>query len=95
LTTNILKTKVAMESMLSLGATDPKTNPDIDAHIKAVKKSHEYQKLESELEQLRTERDTILSGKKNDYYMGLMHFALRPKLVNLVNEKFGLHAWVS
>lgn len=95
LTTDILKTKVAMESMLSLGATDPKTNPDIDAHIKAVKKSHEYQKLESELEQLRTERDTILSGKKNDYYMGLMHFALRPKLVNLVNEKFGLHAWVS
>lgn len=95
LTTDILKTKVAMESMLSLGATDPKTNPDVDAHIKAVKKSHEYQKLESELEQLRTERDTILSGKKNDYYMGLMHFALRPKLVNLINEKFGLHAWVS
>lgn len=95
LTTDILKTKVAMENMLSLGATDPKTNPDIDAHIKAVKKSHEYQKLESELEQLRTKRDTILSGKKNDYYMGLMHFALRPKLVNLVNEKFGLHAWVS
>lgn len=95
LTTDILKTKVAMESMLSLGATDPKTNPDIEAHIKAVKKSHEYQKLESDLEQLRTERDLILSGKKNDYYMGLMHFALRPKLVNLVNEKFGLHAWVS
>lgn len=95
LATDILKTKVAMESMLSLGATDPKTNPDVEAHIKAVKKSQEYQKLESELEQLRTERDTILSGKKNDYYMGLMHFALRPKLVNLVNEKFGLHAWVS
>lgn len=95
LATDILKTKVAMESMLSLGATDPKTNPDVEAHIKAVKKSHEYQKLESKLEQLRTKRDAILSGKYNDYYMGLMHFAGRTNLAQLINNKYGLHQYTT
>lgn len=95
LATDILKTKVAMESMLSLGATDPKTNPDVEAHIKAVKKSHEYQKLESKLEQLRTKRDAILSGKYNDYYMGLMHFAGRTNLAQLINNKYGLRQYTT
>lgn len=93
LATDILQTKIAMENMLSLGATDPKTNPDIEAHIKAVKKSHDYKKLETKLEELRTKRDTILSGKYNDRYMGLLHFAGRTNLARLMNNKYGLHQY--
>lgn len=93
LATNILQTKIAMENMLSLGATDPKTNPDIEAHIKVVKKSHDYKKLETELEELRTKRDAILSGKYNDRYMGLLHFAGRTNLARLMNNKYGLHQY--
>lgn len=93
LATDILQTKIAMENMLSLGATDPKTNPDIEAHIKAVKKSHDYKKLETELEELRNKRDAILSGKYNDRYMGLLHFAGRSNLARLMNNKYGLHQY--
>lgn len=93
LATDILQTKIAMENMLSLGATDPKTNPDIEAHIKAVKKSHDYKKLETKLEELRTKRDAILSGKYNDRYMGLLHFAGRTNLARLMNNKYGLHPY--
>lgn len=93
LATDILQTKIAMENMLSLGATDPKTNPDIEAHIKAVKKSHDYKKLETKLEELRTKRDAILSGKYNDRYMGLLHFAGRTNLARLMNNKYGLHQY--
>lgn len=93
LATDILQTKIAMENMLSLGATDPKTNPDIEAHIKAVKKSHDYKKLETKLEELRIKRDAILSGKYNDRYMGLLHFAGRTNLARLMNNKYGLHQY--
>ena len=93
LATDILQTKVAMENMLSLGATDPKTNPDIDTHIKAVKKNHDYKKLEIKLEELRAKRDAILSGKYNDRYMGLLHFAGRTNLARLMDNKYGLHQY--
>lgn len=92
--TQIVQKKAQLEEMLSLGATDPKTPADVDAHIKKVKKDPEYIKLHEELEALRTKRDNILKGQYNDYYMGLMQFALRPDLVNYFTGRFGKLRWV-
>lgn len=94
LATDIVKTKSEMESMLTPNVTDSKTPSDVDSHIKALQKNAKYIELKDKLEKLRAQRNAILSGQYNDYYMGLMYFALQPTLVNLVNNKFGLHKWV-
>ena len=93
LSEDILKTKLEMESMLTLGPMEPKTTSDVESHIKAVEKNAKYIELKNKLEKLRSERNAILSGQRNDYYMGLVHFAGRTNLARLMNNKYGLHQY--
>jgi hypothetical protein len=95
LATEILQSKVKLENMLSLGTLDPKTDKDIEAHIKAVKNGADYKTEYAKLEQLRKKRDAILAGEYNDKYVGLLYFAGRANLAQLMSNKYGKHAFTT
>lgn len=91
LTDDIVKTKVELETLLTPDENEPKTPKDIDEKIAALKNNAKYQELKTKLDNLRAQRDSILQGEKNDYYMGQLLFAANPVLVEGFYKGFGLH----
>ena len=91
LTSQIVQTKVDLERMLTPDIDDPKTPKDIDAKIASMRTNSEYQQLRLKLDNLRSERDSIIHGERNDFYTGQLLFAASPQLVNNFVSGFGIH----
>jgi hypothetical protein len=77
--------------MLTPDIDDPKTPKDIDAKIASMRTNSEYQQLRLKLDNLRSERDSIIHGERNDFYTGQLLFAASPQLVNNFVSGFGIH----
>lgn len=91
LTSEIIKTKVELENLLTPADNEPKTPKDIEARIEAMRNNSEYQRLRLKIDTLRAQRDEILTGKKNDFYTGQLLFAASPQLVDNFVSGFGIH----
>lgn len=88
--TEIIDKETKMHSLLTPNITDSKTPKFVDAHIAAVQKSGEYKTLETRLNQLRKERDEILTGKKSKYYFEQGLFLGTNTLVSGFVHDFGI-----
>lgn len=91
LTSEIIKTKVELENLLTPADNEPKTPKDIEARIESMRNNSEYQRLRLKIDTLRAQRDEILTGKKNDFYTGQLLFAASPQLVDNFVSGFGIH----
>lgn len=91
LTSEIVKTKVKLEQMLTPNEDEAKRDIDIEAKIKAMKSNNEYNTLKDKLDELRKQKEEILNGEKNDYYTGQLLFAANRELVDGFVSGFGIH----
>lgn len=91
LTRDIIQTKVQIEDMLTPEENEPSTPKDLEIKIQSVQKSIEYQELSSKLQNLRKQRDTILSGSMNDFYVSQMLYAANPRIASTFVPGFGIH----
>lgn len=91
LSNEIIRTKASLEAMLTPSETESKTPKDVEAKIAAVQNTSEYQTLKAKLDQLRVERDLIISGGKNDFYMSQLLFASNPEISRSFVPQFGIH----
>lgn len=88
---DIIQTKAALEAMLTPSDTESKTPKDLETKIEAVQKTSEFQNLKFKLEQLRQERNSIINGERNDFYMSQLLFAANPEIARSFIPKFGIH----
>lgn len=93
LSQDILTTRAKIDSLLEMSETESKTPSDVEAHLKSVKLSDKYKTLNEKLKTLREKRDSIASGKQNDYYTGQILFALNPELNSQFGTSVGKHAF--
>ena len=91
LTKDIIKTKISIEQMLTPKDNEPKTPKDIEDKIAALKNNAEYNNLVEQLNSLRAQRDSLINGERNDYYLGQLLFASNPSLVEGFFSGFGIH----
>lgn len=91
LTEEILKTKVELEAKLTPGETEAKTPKDLDNKVAAAQNDVDYKRLKAKLDNLRNDRERIVSGQMNDYYFGQARFAATPALVNAFVDDLGIH----
>lgn len=91
LSKDIIQTKVAMENMLTPGDNESKTPKDIEEKITAMQNNTEYQQLRTKLDRLRAEKNSILNGERNDFYLSQLLFASKPILYSAFIPNFGIH----
>jgi hypothetical protein len=92
LATQIVKKRGELNALLIQADKPGDTAASEEATKKAVKNNAEIKKLEEELKVLREQRDAILNGERNDYYMGQILFVMNDELnkhfVKLTKDNF-------
>lgn len=91
LTTEIVQTKTSVEQMLTPKAGESQTTKDFDAKVESLKNNSEYKALSSKLKSLREQRDNIIKGKQNDFYIDQLLFAANPAIGEAWVKTFGIH----
>lgn len=91
LSTKIVAVKNKIEKLLKPSEGEGRTEKDFDVKLDSLKNNPEYKELKKELDDLRKQRDEIVDGKRNGFYVGQMQFAVRKNIVDNFVEGFGIH----
>ena len=90
--TQIVKKRAELDRLVAEADVPGDTAASNEETKKAIKNNAEIKKLEEELKELRTQRDAILKGERNDYYMGQILFVMNDELnkhfVKLTKDNF-------
>jgi len=90
--TQIVKKRARLNQLLIESEKVGDTSESKEETKKAIKNNAEIKQLEEELKVLREQRDAILKGERNDYYMGQILFVMNDELnkhfVRLTKDNF-------
>lgn len=90
--TQIVKKRARLNQLLIESEKVGDTSESKEETKKAIKDNAEIKQLEEELKVLREQRDAILKGERNDYYMGQILFVMNDELnkhfVRLTKDNF-------
>lgn len=90
--TQIVKKRAKLNQLLAAADVNGDTAKSDEETKKAIKNNEEIKTLEEELKVLRKQRDEILNGERNDYYMGQILFVMNDELnrhfVKLTKDNF-------
>ena len=90
--TQIVKKRARLNQLLIESEKVGDTSESKEETKKAIKNNSEIKQIEEELKILREQRDAILKGERNDYYMGQILFVMNDELnkhfVRLTKDNF-------
>jgi hypothetical protein len=90
--TQIVKKRARLNQLLIESEKVGDTSESKEETKKAIKNNSEIKQIEDELKILREQRDAILKGERNDYYMGQILFVMNDELnkhfVRLTKDNF-------